>query len=190
MSTASVLVVHRGPYSLADLEAMPEDGQRYELIDGSLHVTPAPTPLHQLVSARLCAVLAQQAPQGMDALYGIDVLCGRDDVLQPDAALVPTKAIFEGGRVIPADQIQLVAEIVSPSSARMDRVLKPMMYAEAGIPDYLLVELEEPAITWFQLARDGRSYTVRARAVGDDLLVMTQPLGIEIVPAALVAPRG
>jgi Uma2 family endonuclease len=189
MSTASVLTIRPGPYTLSDLEAMPEDGQQYELIDGSLHVTPAPTPLHQLASARLCALFAAQAPGGLDAVFGVDLACGPGNVLQPDAAIVPTKAIFEGGRVIPAEDVLLVAEIVSPSSARMDRVLKPTMYAEAGIPDYLLVELDVPRLTWFHLSSTG-FYAVRDEAAGDEPLVIAGRLGLEIVPRALVAPRG
>src|SRR5262249_34303095 len=57
VSEAPVLVEHHGPYTIADLEAMPDDGQRYELIDGALHVSPSPTHLHQRIAGRLRTLL-------------------------------------------------------------------------------------------------------------------------------------
>jgi Uma2 family endonuclease len=189
MSTASVLSVHPGPYTFSDLEAMPEDGQRYELIDGGLHVTPAPTPRHQRVAGRLRTLLDAELPIEFEALEAIDLDCGRDTVLQPDIAVLPSKLVDGGIRLTQANQVLLVAEIVSPSSVRMDRVMKPQVYAEAGIPNYLLVELDEPKVTWFKRTALG-GYAVHGEAVDDEPLVLTQPLGVEIVPRALVAPRG
>lgn len=189
MSTASVLSVHPGPYALSDLEAMPEDGQRYELIDGGLHVTPAPTPRHQLAAGRLRTLLVAELPSEFEAVEAVDVGCGVDTYLQPDVVVLPSKLAYGAQCPIPAAQVLLVAEIVSPSSVRMDRVLKPMMYAEAGIANYLLVELDEPKVTWFARSALGQ-YAVHAVAVGEEPLVLTHPLGVQIVPRALVAPRG
>jgi Uma2 family endonuclease len=188
MSTASVLSVHPGPYTFSDLEAMPEDGQRYELIDGGLHVTPAAVPRHQVAAGRLRTLLAAGLPREFEAVEAIDIACGADTCLQPDGVVLPSKLAYSSQRPVPAAHVLLVAEVVSPSSVRMDRVLKPQMYAEAGVPNYLLIDLDEPKVTWFQRSSLGL-YAVHAEAVGDESLILTHPLDAEIVPAALVGPR-
>jgi Uma2 family endonuclease len=188
MSTASVLTVRPGPYTVADLEAMPEDGQRYELIDGGLLVTPGPAPLHQRVTVRLVKLLDDHVARGFEALTPVDLDCGGDNVLQPDIVVLPSKIVDSGVRVVRAGDVLLVVEVVSPSSVRMDRVLKPQIYAEAGIPNYLLVELAEPKVTWFRRSATGM-YAVHAEAAGDEPLLLTHPLGVEVTPLALVAPR-
>jgi Uma2 family endonuclease len=188
MSTASVLSVHPGPYTLSDLEAMPDDGQRYELIDGGLWVTPAPTPLHQRVARRLSGLLTSAGrPAGLETVDSIDVDCGGGTVLQPDAVVLPATSVDAGPRVIAADLVALVAEIVSPSTVRIDRVLKAQVYAEAGIPHYLLVELDRPSVTWFALSSMG-GYAVRAAAADDEVLCLTEPVAAEIAPSALLRP--
>jgi hypothetical protein len=60
---------HFGPWATADLAGLPDDGQRYEIIDGSLLVTPAPAPRHQLVTGRLAVVLRESAPDEADVLW-------------------------------------------------------------------------------------------------------------------------
>ncbi len=188
MSSASVLAVHPGPYTIFDLEAMPEDGQRYELIDGGLHVTPAPTPLHQIAAGRLRTLLAAVAPPEWEAVEAIDVQCGRDTVLQPDVIGLRAAAAFGPDRVINAADVAVVVEIVSPSSARMDRVLKPQVYADAGISTYLLVELKQPTVTWYALS-DAGGYSILGSAIGSGTLRMTEPFAVEIVPEDLVRRR-
>jgi Uma2 family endonuclease len=189
MTGASVLAVHPGPYTLLDLEAMPEDGQRYELIDGGLHVTPAPTPLHQVAAGRLRTLLVSVAPPEWEAVEAVDVQCGKDTVLQPDVVALRAAAVFGSDRVVDAADVALVVEIVSPSSARMDRVLKPQLYADAGIPTYLLVDLKEPIVTWFGRS-DAGGYTILGSATGTEPLRLTEPFEVEIVPADLVRRRG
>jgi Uma2 family endonuclease len=190
MSTASVLEEHHGPYTFADLEALSDDGNRYELIDGGLHVTPATTPMHQRAARRLGALLNSVGEaQELETLDSIDVDCGRDTVLRPDAIMLPAKLVEEGPRPMPARLVALVAEVVSPSSVRMDRVLKAQLYADAGIPHYLLIELDEPRATWFGPAGSG-AYEVRGAATGDERLVLTEPVAVEIVPSKLLRAWG
>ena len=85
--------------------------------------------------------------------------------------------------------VALVVEIMSPSSVRIDRVLKPHTYADAGIPAYLPVELEGPTVTWFALSGSG-GYTRRGSANGAEELLLTKPFGARIVTAELVRPHG
>ena len=64
---------HNGPWTTADLAGLPDDGQRYEIIDGSLLVSPPPSPLHQLVAGRLAVFLRDAAPKGLDVVEAVGV---------------------------------------------------------------------------------------------------------------------
>jgi hypothetical protein len=78
-----------------------------------------------------------------------------------------------------------VVEIESPSSRRIDRFLKSQIYADAGIPTYLLVELRPPAATWYCLSEPGR-YTILGSATDPDPLHLSAPFAVDIVPDDLV----
>ena len=188
MPAASVPSAHRGPYTIADLEAMPDDGQRYELIDGALHVTPPPTLLHQRVAGRLCTLLDAAAAPGLEAVGAINVRCGPDTVLVPDVVVLLSSVVDEPDCAVTAGHVALVAEVASAFSVRMDRVWKPHLYADAGIPAYLLVELEGSTVTWFAMAGPG-GYERRGVAVGDEELLVTEPFEVRIVPAELIRRR-
>jgi len=185
MTTASVLDDNPGPYMLADLEAMPDDGRRFELIDGGLHVTPAPIRLHQRVAYRLNRLLNDAAVPGLEAVETIDVQCGPDTVLEPDVIVLPSSVVEDPDRFAASRHVALVVEIESSSSRRVDRFLKRQIYADAGIPTYLLVELTLPAVTWYGLSGVGR-YAIRGTATGTEALRLAEPFEVDIVPDDLV----
>jgi Uma2 family endonuclease len=190
MSEAPVLDEgHAGSYTLADLEAMPDDCQRYELIDGALLVSAAPAPLHQRAAQRLCSLLEAAAPPDLEAMETIDVKCGQDTALEPDVVVLSSSAVEEYAGIVPPEHIAMVVEIASPSSKRMDRMLKPQLYADAGIPTYLLVELKPPTVTCYRRTDVG-GYTIVGSASGDEPLRLTEPFEVEIVPEDLVRRRG
>src|SRR5690242_1329253 len=72
--------------SFADLQRMPDDGNRYELYDGELWVVPSPLPIHQIVAARLYAALMEHAREhGGVALFApLDIVFSEYNVVQPD----------------------------------------------------------------------------------------------------------
>ena len=185
MSNVAVPEPRHGRYTPADLAATPDDGQRYELIDGALIVSCSPIPLHQLAAGRLCNLLNAAAPSGLEAVCTIDVRCGPDTVLVPDVVMLLSSVIDEPDCVVVADHVALVAEIASPSTVRMDRVLKSRLYADAGIPAYLLFELEGPTVTWFAPSASGGPER-RGMASGEEVLRVTEPFEVPIVPAELV----
>jgi Uma2 family endonuclease len=189
MSEAPVLdEEHAGSYTLADLEAMPDDCQRYELIDGALLVSAAPAPLHQRAAGRLRSLLDAAAPPDLEAVETIDVKCGPDTALEPDIVVLPSSAVEEYAGIVPAEHVAMVVEIMSPSSRRIDRLLKPQLYADAGIPVYLLVELKQPAVTWYRRSDVG-GYTIAGSATGTEPLRLTEPFEVVIVPEDLVRRR-
>jgi len=191
MSTDAEPEPHHGPYKPADLAAMPDDGQRYELIDGALIVSWSRIPLHQLAAGRLCNLLNAAAPSGLAAVCSIDVRCGPNTVLVPDVVVLPSSVVDDPDHVVTADDVALVAEIAWPSAARIDWWLKRRLYADVWIPAYLLVELEVPNITWFAPPASGiYAYEQHGKATGDQELQVTGPFEIRIVPAELVRLPG
>ncbi len=140
----SAPALRSGPYAVADLEVMPEDGRRYELIDGGLYVTASSTPLHQLAAGRLCGLLGAVAAPDREAVQAVDVRCGPATVLRPDVVVLLASVIDSPDRPVACGHIAMVAEIASPSTARVDRLLRPRLYAQAGIGGYLLVQTSEP----------------------------------------------
>ena len=132
-------------WTRAEVLALPDDGNRYELVDGELLVSPSPSRLHQRAVTRLWRLLDDYltAHRLGEALTSpADVKFVAEEILQPD--LFVAQAI--GGRLgetweavgIPL----LVVEILSPSTARFDRVTKRLRFQRAGVPTYWIVDLD------------------------------------------------
>lgn len=135
-----------------------DDEQRYEIIDGELLLTPAPRVSHQSISRELSVRMAQfVAERGLgEVLYApVDVVLGEDQVVQPDILFVSKQnsgVIHERGIVGAPD---LVVEILSPSSLRLDRHRKRALYERAGVREYWIVDPANRAIEVFALGPDG-----------------------------------
>lgn len=145
-----------------EFDALPEDGRRYELIDGVLFVngvelpghdpaalppemTPAPSWRHQTAVARLFTLLSDyvRAHRVGDVLFApVDIDFDVRRVVQPDVFVVP----LVGGRRprswIEAERLLLAVEILSPSTARFDRVRKRRVYQNAGVGEYWIVDVD------------------------------------------------
>jgi Uma2 family endonuclease len=149
-----------GPWTIDDLYGLPDDGNRYEIADGSLLVSPAPSVLHGDVNDRLGDVLKHQAPAGVRVLtvgLGIDIHRRRTYYV-PDLVIVPS-AVFDrdADNLQPAD-VLLVAEVLSPSNAGIDLVQKRHDYAAAGIPQYWIVDPRDQTITVLALPAGATAY--------------------------------
>ena len=128
------------------VRALPDDRNRYEVIDGELLVTPAPSALHQRALAILHIRLAEYlraAPWG-EALFSPADISFRDDMLvQPDLFVVATNP--DGRRVAQWSEIRgllLAIEVLSPSTARADRQVKRRLYQREGVAEYWIVDLD------------------------------------------------
>ena len=176
---------HSGPWTFAELESLPDDGQRYEVVDGALLVSPAPTHWHQAVARRLFLQLHEQCPADWEVTYEVSFQVGTDGRV-PDLAVVragipvrPRAVAYQPG------DFGLLVEVVSPTSTGMDRVLKPVEYARAGVPFYWLVETEPTVeVVAFQLVEG--AYVERAR-LGSGTGVLPGPFGPCIDVEALAA---
>lgn len=174
------------PLTVADLDLLPDDGNRYELDDGVLVVSPAPALNHQFVLHRLSIVLEQARSDAFLVLPGPGVEMTKYQYRIPDLVVVRIDSVgFEDLSVTKPPVLAI--EIASPSTAMYDRNRKKDVYAGFGIASYWIVtpSLDKPAVTAFELRR-GR-YTQVAYVTGDEVFRATRPFGVDIVPAALVA---
>jgi Uma2 family endonuclease len=144
-------------YYTADMvRAMPDDGNRYEVVYGELLVTPAPRVWHQVLVQRLTFAIElylRREPAGMVLNAPADISWGRDVLVQPDVFVV----LPEEARTLTWSRMQtllLVAEVLSPSTARGDRMLKRLRYREAGVPLYWLVDGDERSVEVWTPADD------------------------------------
>ncbi|HWH30599.1 MAG TPA: Uma2 family endonuclease [Mycobacteriales bacterium] len=166
---SSVVPQHRGPWHFDELADLPEDGRRYEVVDGALHVTPPPGHLHQAVGADLLAQLARQCAPPWRVAYEWPLPLGTDGRV-PDLAVVRSDAPVRGAGPYPvgSEQVGLVVEIVSPSSRKTDRFAKPGEYAEAGIPLFWRVETDPDVVLHaFRLVDGGYVETAVVRDAGE-----------------------
>jgi Uma2 family endonuclease len=125
--------------------ALPDDSNRYELIGGELVVTPAPSGRHQVALMTLydrLRPLVTAAGLGGVLVSPADIALGEDEVLQPDLFVYRTATGRPLGTWSDISELLLVAEILSPSSARYDRDMKRRRYQRAGVPEYWIVDLD------------------------------------------------
>ncbi|MGW0435170.1 Uma2 family endonuclease [Micromonospora sp. NPDC003197] len=159
--TAALIGFDRpGPrgYTTADLHALPDDGRRYELIDGSLIVSPSATIDHNTI-ARWIANLLEDACPSDDYAVGTDQSTTIDAHNEPRPDIVVTRAEHLRHTPFPITDASLVVEVVSPTSALRDTETKRALYAKAGVPAYWIVVPDEdkPTISLAELVLDGES---------------------------------
>lgn len=170
-------------WTISDIDALPENGLRYELVDGVPRVMSPPKLKHQRAQRRLVNLVEDAAPSGLTVADGVGVILAPDQRPIPD--LVVIRDVDPELCNFPAAQVLLAAEIVSPSSRSDDRFRKPGLYAQAGIPVYLRVELDPPHIVAYGLGPGGR-YVETGRAEPGQVLVLTEPFSVTIDPASLL----
>src|SRR5260221_11575847 len=174
------------PLTVEDLDLLPDDGNKYELDDGVLVVSPAPALNHQFVLGRLTVLLDAARPAEFLVLPGPGVEMTKYQYRIPDLVVVRVDSVGFEDKSVTRPPV-LAIEIASPSTAIYDRNRKKDVYAGFGIASYWIVtpSLHNPTVTAFELRR-GR-YTQVAYVTGDEVFRVTRPFSIDIVPAALVA---
>ena len=171
------------PFTVHDLDRMPDDGRRYELVDGILIVSPAPGVPHQLVVGELLYVLHQRCPRGLRVLPGPGVRMSMETELIPDVVVARFEHI---GGIRITDPPLLAVEVRSPGTALVDLNIKKAVYERFGIEAYWIVvpDADKPELVVFEL-RDGR-YGQVAHVAGDEPFPASKPFPVEVVPAQLV----
>jgi Uma2 family endonuclease len=171
-----------GEWTVELLETLPDDGLRYELIDGALVVSPAPSPLHQVVAANVFRLLDGAAPPDRAVLFA--PVAWRPDgrtSLEPDLLVIAKDRIATEGILGAPD---VVVEILSPSSGRFDRTVKLSRYADGGAAHYWIVDPAVPSVEIYDL-REG-VYLLVVDGTHDDTVSVTAPFTVSVTPSRLV----
>jgi Uma2 family endonuclease len=144
-------------YTYEDYLAFPDDGRRHELIDGEHFVTPAPVRRHQELATRLIVALGswlRQHPIGVVYTAPLDVILSDVDVVEPDILFVSNERAAILGQWIHGAP-DLVAEILSPSTRRVDEVTKRKLYERVGVREYWIVDGEIEMVKVYRRQEDG-----------------------------------
>lgn len=157
------------PLTYDDYLELPDDGRRYQILEGELDVTPAPTVTHQKVSMLLELLLAGHVLEhdlGLVLDAPVDVLLDPQNVVQPDIIFVANArlSIVEEKRIAGAPD--LVVEILSPGTGRVDRLVKTRLYASFGVSWLWLVDPAEQLLEEYE--RVGMGYRPTARCQGEE----------------------
>jgi Uma2 family endonuclease len=145
---------------------LPNDRNRYEILDGELSVTPAPSTKHQRISGRLYLILAQHAlANQLGDVYAAptDLILAPTTVVQPDLIFIGN----DRGGIVTERAIEgppsLVIEILSVTTRRTDRQTKAHLYAKHGVSHYWLIDPDQQSIEAYELSGDQYNLAVKAQ---------------------------
>ena len=182
MTAMPVVPPESRDWTVDDLDRIPDDGLQYELLDGLLLVSPAPTRRHQRAVSQLSLLLTHACPADLEVLVApLDWRPDRLTSLQPDVLVLDNRDL----NTEVAGSMILAVEVLSPSTRRKDLFLKRSKYQDAGVQSYWIVDPHTPSVTALELV-DGQYVTV-GEATGEQQVTVEKPFPVAIVPAALVA---
>jgi Uma2 family endonuclease len=193
MSAAPVVIPRPSAdgYTIADLHALPDDGRRWELIDGSLILSPSATIDHNIIARWIAQILEESCPDD-DLVIGTDQSATIDDHNEPRPDVIVAPAAFLQQSPFPIVGSRLVIEVISPTSVLRDTETKRALYARAGVPAYWIVvpAADEPTISLAELRLDdaGREYRF-ATHYTTDVFATDVPWPVRIDLPALTAKR-
>jgi Uma2 family endonuclease len=148
----------QGQWTLADWEKLPDDGNRYEIIDGIIYTSTAPSLFHQWIIQQLYRRLgfpAEDQNLAIAFLSPVGVIMPNSEPVQPDFVLVLAahKAILQDRRIrgVP----DLIVEVISPGSVIYDEEIKRTAYATAGVPEYGIIDPAKRTLKVYSLKEPG-----------------------------------
>lgn len=169
-----------GPFTVAELDRMPGDGRRYELVGGALVVSPHPSTVQQAVAVRFAVVLDHACPEELCVVPAPAVQLDQLTELVPDLVIV---RLAEVGDLKFTGPPLLVVDVRSPGTAVIDLNRKKAAYQKFGVPSYWIVDPERsrPELTIFELRDSG--YVLEATST--EPLTVSLPFPVTITPADL-----
>jgi Uma2 family endonuclease len=176
------LTIESGRFTLADLDRLPENGLRYELVEGVLLVTPSRPAAHQDAVVNLALKLRAHCPPTARVLPGpLAFRPTTDLLLQPDVLVFSREDTGTEWLELP---LLLAVEVLCPATRTTDLVLKRVMYEQSGVAAYWIFDPEAEVLTVLEM-ENGR-YVERAVVKGDEGFEAEVPFGVRVVPAELV----
>ena len=180
------MAIERVVLTYQDYEVLPADGRRYEIHEGELSVTPAPSPQHQAILGNLNEILREHVKiRGLGKVFfaPIDCILGVTTIVQPDLIyLDATRLSLVSDRGIEGAPT-LVVEVLSPSTTLIDRNTKRQLYQRHRVPYYWIVDPETRAIEAYSLS-DGE-YQLVTRAAGTVAVSLPPFSDLALIPASL-----
>jgi len=174
----------QGSWTYDDYAALHDDGNRYEIVNGVLIMTPAPSPEHQDIVGEIFSALRTHIKlAGLGRVFTgpIDVDLGPKNVYQPDLVVVLNTHLDRVAEKKIIGAPDLVVEVASPSTAAYDRLTKYEKYAHAGIREYWMVKPKSRSVE--VLVLEGREYRSLGIFRGEQTLpsriVPDLPVGVE-----------
>lgn len=173
--------IEPGEFTVADLELTPDEGPRYELVDGVLLVTYMSSTIHQQALGDLAFQLRSACPEHLKVLPGpLEFRPNSRLALVLDVLVLPCK----DNTTRWVDELALAVEVVVSRTRTVDQVLKPVLYERAGVPAYWMLDAEEARLTVLEL-ENGR-YVERAVVSGNEVFEAERPFSVRVVPCELV----
>jgi Uma2 family endonuclease len=170
-----------GVWTEPDLHLFPQDGQRYEIVDGGLHASPPPPEPHETVVRSVVAALRAAAPTGWWVCDRLGVEIG-DSNLVPDVTVLRPRS--SGAIWCDPDDVALVVEVESPATRHYDRLLKPALYAEAGIRHYWRIEAGLGTARLRTYALSAGRYQPAGSVEGAEPVKLDAPYPVHLSPAS------
>ncbi|MEU6744220.1 Uma2 family endonuclease [Streptosporangium sandarakinum] len=170
-----------GGFTAEDLDRIPQLPEHTELIDGSLVFVSPQASFHMRAITLLESGLRQHAPRKFRVRREMGVVLGPKQRPEPDVSVILAAAEQSPGQTFyRAEDVTLVAEVVSPESKERDRKRKPSLYAEAGIRHFWLVEEDDgrPVVHTYELDHVTGAYVITG--VHHDRLKLSSPFEVDI----------
>ena len=181
----------QGQWTYEDYLRLPDDGTRYEIIEGVLYMANAPAYDHQFTVGEIYRQIANYV---IERKLGVVIpapfevhLLGIAKPVQPDVLFIIANRqppadtqIFEGAP-------DLVVEVVSPSSARLDRHIKFGAYEQAKVREYWIADPKTRSVEIYILPAEGSEYVLLGQFTGGDKLKSSILAGLELTVSALFA---
>jgi len=181
MAIAIIPSIPKIQFTYEDYLELPDDGKRYEIIDGELYMSNTPTTKHQLISGKFFGLLfiyLQSHPIGILMSAPLEVFFSKTNLAQPDVVFISN----ERQNLVKPEHVKgapdLVIEVLSPSTEKRDRTVKLKMYAKFGVQEYWMAKEKTATVEIFRL-QDGKLVLITRLEKSD---VLTSPLfpGLEI----------
>jgi Uma2 family endonuclease len=179
-----------GQWRYADYLRLPDDGKRYEIIEGVLYVANVPSVEHQFTVAEILfhlKLFVREGGLGQVFPAPIEVhLSETSKPVQPDVVYIQTARQPASGAQFFAGAPDLIIEVISPNSIRLDRHIKFDAYEKSGVPEYWLADPKARLVEIYTLSNG--EYALLGQYTGDEVIQSRVLTGLQIKTSALFQP--